>query len=73
YFVGYDHTDRLQLHPWMLLDWPRLQRATAQGRIKWQLRGNYKDGARASFMYVAFEKLPSDVIAASSNRGYSLW
>ncbi len=73
YFVGYGPTESLRLDPWILLDWPRLQRATAQGRIEWRLRGNQEDGARASFMYVPFDKVPSDAIAASSHRAYSLW
>jgi hypothetical protein len=73
YFVGYDPEQRLRFDPWILVDWPRLQRATAQGRVPWQLRANLKDGARASFMYVKFEKVPSDVIVACSNRAYSLF
>ncbi|MBA7568640.1 hypothetical protein ES708_10374 [subsurface metagenome] len=72
YFVGYDPTGCLQFGPWVLLDWPRLQRATAQGRIKWRLRGNLKDKARASFMYVKMDELPADVRVASSNLAYSL-
>ena len=73
YFVGYDAKGSLRFDPWMLLDWPRLQRATAQGRMEWRMRSNEEDGARASFMYVPFDKVPSDVIVASSHRAYSLW
>ncbi len=73
YFVGYDSQGCMRLDPWVLLDWSRLQRATAQSRIRWRLRGNRADGARASFMYVQFADLPPDVIAASSDRPYSLW
>lgn len=73
YFVGYDTTQCLRLDPWMLLDWSRLQRATSQGRMEWRLRSNEEDGARASFMYVPFDKVPSDVIVAASHRAYSLW
>ena len=73
YFVGYDPTGCLQFDPWVFLDWPRLQRATAQGRIKWRLRGDYTDRARASFMYVKIDELPTDVCVDSSpNRAYSL-
>lgn len=74
YFVGYDAKQHLRFDPWILLDWSRLQRATAQDRIPWRLRGNDKDkdGARASFLYVKFEKVPPDVIVACSNRPYSL-
>ena len=73
YFVGYDAEGCLRLNPWILLDWLRLQRATAQRRVPWHLRGNLKDRARASFIYVKFEKLPPDVIVACSNRAYSLF
>ncbi len=73
YFVGYDAEGHLRFDPWILLDWPRLQRATAQYRVPWQLRGGLKDGARASFMYVKFGKLPPEVIVACSNRSYSLF
>jgi len=66
YFVGYDPTGCLQFDPWVLLDWPRLQRVTAQHRIEWHLRGNYKDKARASFMYVKMDELPEDVCVDSS-------
>ena len=72
YFVGYGK-NRQQFAPWVLLDWPRLQRATAQGRIKWHLRGDYTDNARASFIFLDMDKLPADVRVASSNRAYSLW
>jgi hypothetical protein len=71
YFVGYAAKE--QFNPWMLLDWPRLQRATAQGRVQWRLRGNLKDGAQASFMYVTFDRVPAEVIVACSNRAYSLF
>jgi hypothetical protein len=73
YFVGYSAKDNLQFDPWILLDWTRLQRATAQGRVQWQLRANLKDGARASFMYVRLEKVPPETIVASSSRSYSLF
>jgi len=72
YFVGYDPTGCLQFDPWVLLDWSRLQRVTAQRRIPWRLRGNYKDKAQASFMYVKIDELPADVPVASSNLAYSL-
>lgn len=73
YFVGYDAEGYLRFDPWILVDWSRLQRATAQGRVPWQLRANLKDRARASFMYVKFERLPPEVIVACSNRAYSLF
>jgi len=66
YFVGYDPTGCLQFDPWVLLDWPRVQRVTAERRIPWRLRGNYKDKARASFMYVKMDELPEDTCVASS-------
>ena len=67
YFVGYATKGSLQFNRWRLLDWARLQRATAKRRIPWQLRGNLKDNARASFMYVEFNKLPPDVIVAPTH------
>lgn len=73
YFVGYNPSQPKGFNPWVLLDWTRLQRATAQNRVPWKLRGNTKDGARASFMYVNFGNLPPDVIAASSLHAYSLF
>lgn len=75
YFVGYDIERCLHFNPWILLDWTRLQRTTAQGRVPWRLRGNLREkvGARASFIYVEFEKVPPEVIVASSNRPYSLF
>lgn len=75
YFVGYDAKGIFKLNPWVLLDWGRLQRATAQSRINWQLRGNdrSKVGAMASFMYVPFKKLPPDVLVASSEHSYSIF
>jgi len=68
YFVGYDPNKSLHLNPWVLLDWVRVQRATAQGRIIWHLQDNDRNkvGALASFMYVKFSKLPPDVIVKSS-------
>lgn len=75
YFVGYDSLKSLNLNPWVLLDWGRLQRATAQNRIPWKLRCNdrTKVNARASFMYVAFDDLPPDVLVASSKYSYSIF
>lgn len=75
YFVGYDTDKSLRFTPWVLLDWSRLQRATAQGRIKWRLRDNdkNKDGARSSFMFLNFDNLPPDVVVSSSEHGYSLF
>jgi len=75
YFVGYANERRSRFDPWILLDWSRLQRATAQGRVPWHLRSNdsEKDRAQASFMYAKFEKVPPDVIVACSNRAYSLF
>jgi len=75
YFVGYDNRGRFILDPWVLLDWGRLQRATAQNRIPWKLRANdrTKVYAKASFMYVDFDKLPSDILVASSKYSYSIF
>lgn len=71
YFVGYDALKHLSLDPWVLLDWVRLQRATAQGRIHWKLRSNDREkvGAKASFMSFPFDRLPPDILVASSKLG----
>ena len=75
YFVGYDQYKEYRLDPWILLDWSRLQRATAQGRVTWRLRANerMRVGARANFMYVGFDQVPPDCIVAASDRSYSLF
>lgn len=69
YFVGYDAERCLRFTPWILLDWTRLQRATAQGRVPWRLHGNLREkvGARASFISVEFKKVPPDVIVAPTH------
>ena len=69
YFVGYDRnycTGRLD--PWILLDWPRLQRATAAFRVPWRMRCNEptRVHARASFLFVRMVAIPTDCIVASS-------
>lgn len=63
YFVAYDYPPEDGLfETWALLDWPRVQRATAQGRIAWFDRINGKDGAQASFKYTDMNRLPDDVV-----------
>jgi len=52
---------------WVLLGWPRVQLATAQGRIHWLVTPNKHDGARANFKHTPIHALPSDVIIAVSN------
>ncbi len=64
YFVGYKR-DKTIFSNWILLDWAKLQRATAQNRVPWRLRGNGKDNARASFMFVPFNDIPKDVIVST--------
>jgi len=66
YFVGYDPTGCLQFDPWVLLDWSCLQRVTAQYGIGWHLRGNFKDKARASFMWIFMDELPPEICVDSS-------
>ena len=76
HFVGYDRNQLSRtIYPWVLIDWTTLQRATAQGRIKWHLRDNdrRKVGARASFMYTKFDELPLDIKVAASNRAFSFF
>jgi hypothetical protein len=51
---------------WMLLDWPSIMRETAQGNIQWRDNHNKRDGARASFRYVAFKAVPSGCVVAST-------
>lgn len=74
YFVGYDYLQIGSFDPWVLLDWGKLQRATAQGRIPWRLNCNdiTKVGARASFMNVSFDKLPNDVVVSMSSKQLEL-
>lgn len=68
YFVGYDFpkTGR-RFSTWVLLDWPRLQLATAQERVYWQITPNKHDGARANFKHTPIHVLPADVVIAASN------
>jgi len=71
YFVGYDYPKTGQrFSTWVLVDWPRLQLATAQGRVCWQVTPNKHDGARANFKHTPIQALPSDVVIARSN-GFS--
>lgn len=66
YFVGYHQPDASTFRRWILLDWPAVQRATSRGLIDWQERRNAKDGARASFRYVAFDAIPAECIIDQS-------
>lgn len=73
YFVGYDPQHNHIFNPWMLLDWARLKRATAQNRVPWKLTANDKSkmGARASLMFAKFNEIPPESIVSSSSRSYS--
>lgn len=69
YFVGYDNGQLTgTLCPWVLLDWPSVQRATGQRLIHWKLNGNNyeKVKAKASFMFIDINKLPDSVIIDKS-------
>lgn len=67
YFVGYDRINAFSFQDWILLDWPAIQRATAQGRIIWREKRNRHNGARASFRYVDFDDIPAGCVVANSN------
>jgi hypothetical protein len=63
YFVGYDRTESKCFSEWILLDFPRVKQLTAQGRIPWsEPRANGRDGARATFCYVDFGKIPPECV-----------
>jgi hypothetical protein len=64
YFVGYHQRGIQQFDKWILLDWPAIQRATAQGRIPWQEMPNMRDNARANFKYTAFDDIPDECVMA---------
>ena len=64
YFVGYHQRGIHRFDKWILLDWPAIQRATAQGHIPWQERNNMNDNARASFRFVAFDDIPDRCVFA---------
>lgn len=71
YFVGYDKEQICgTLYPWILVNWQELVHQTALGHIAWKLRGNdvAKVGARASFMYVPFNKVPNKAVLLSSEQ-----
>lgn len=71
YFVGYDYNYSKSMprklpkfDNWILLDWSRVQRLTAQNLISWKSNINKHDGALASFKYVPFELIPTDAVVA---------
>lgn len=66
YFCGYDPQRRGILYPWMLVNFARLMEETDRGAVIWHDRRNKRDGAKASFRYVAFEHVPTSCIVAKS-------
>jgi hypothetical protein len=66
YFVGYDYPKDGRIKRWVLLDWTKTMLATGKNRLRWLERPNKEDGARASFKYVHFADLPSEVVVARS-------
>lgn len=62
YLCGYPTDDKQEFRQAVLVDWPRLQLATAQGRMRWWENKNGMDNARASFKYVYFNDIPADVL-----------
>lgn len=62
YFCGYPNRDRTEFKDGVLVNWTSLQSATSQGRIRWYENKNKADGARASFRWVPFDKIPADVL-----------
>lgn len=66
YFVGYDRNETNDFQDWILLDWPAVQRVTAQEKIKWLFQPNREDGARANFTYAPFAAFPPECVVACS-------
>ncbi|GAG75305.1 unnamed protein product, partial [marine sediment metagenome] len=65
YFVGYDYPYcGNRFVSWILLNWPQVVIATEQNKLKWGTQKNTRDGARASFKYVSFSKIPDSCIIA---------
>jgi hypothetical protein len=59
YFVGYDYPQTgTRFVSWVLLDWARVVMATQRGDLKWKLRRNKWDGARADFKYTPIKDIP---------------
>jgi hypothetical protein len=69
YFVGYDRENDNTLQDWVLLNWSAVQIATNQGRIKWDIRQNHLDGARANFKYTHISKITDRCIVAKQWHG----
>jgi hypothetical protein len=67
YSTLYDTNEDFHIDDGVILNWPQTQLATLQRRIKWYDNRNKKDGARASFKYAYFDKLPHDVVVARIN------
>lgn len=67
YFVGYAPNGSEGITRWQLLNWPQLQEATEQGRVRWWDNINKTDGARASFRYAYFDSIPEDCIVADES------
>lgn len=64
YFVGYDRTNANDFQDWILLNWPMVRQKTNMGLVQWSERRNARDGARASFKYIDFAKIPEDCIVS---------
>lgn len=63
YFVGYDRLQKNSFQEWCMLNWPLTRQMTNQGFIKWLVRSNKRDGARANFKYVDFGMIPPRCVA----------
>lgn len=63
YFVGYCRDDKNTppLDEWILLDWNEVKRSNS---IMWFDNRNKADGARASFKYAYFARIPEECILA---------
>jgi len=64
YFVGYWLQPARGFERWILLDWPAIQRATAQGLIRWQDRKNQDGHAQSDFRWVEVNQIPDNCILA---------
>jgi hypothetical protein len=69
YFCGYANESRTKFDRWILLDWPRTQRATNKLMIPWRTGQNSHDNAKASFRFVDFNRIHKTCIVASSQFG----
>jgi hypothetical protein len=64
YFCAYEDSNREHFDHFVIVDWPALVLATAQGRARWYANRNKDGRARASFKYIPFKEIPNSAIIA---------